>query len=1459
MESFLQKNGYLRDAQTGVWAEPGFAGIAYSDGDGVEQRLAEVVAQADDLSVLSDELKPHMVDWPSLYHLSSSRSNLMRPFAHRLAGADVLEIGAGCGAITRYLGESGARVLALEGSLRRAAIARSRTRDLPQVDVLAQRFDQFQCDSQFDVVTLIGVLEYANQFVPGPTPALTMLQRARAALRQGGVLLLAIENQLGLKYWAGAAEDHLGIPMYGLEGRYRADQPQTYGRRALQALLAAAGFARSEVLSPLPDYKLPASIIAPAGFASPDFDAAALAWQSVRRDPQLPPNPLFAPELVWPVVMENGLGTDLANSFLVIAGEDVPLLDRTVLALHYTTGRASAFCKETLFRQSPHEGVQVHCALLDATAPRASAGRLVFRLAAQSPYVRGVPMSRQLMQLVMRDGWSIDSLSDFLKHYVAVVTQLAGVEPSLLLPASLPGKCFDLLPQNIVCDAEGRHHAIDMEWQLVEDIPIGWLLFRVLLLLVHGVTRFGDCATPFERTRYGLFETALRGAGLQVDAESIATFAEMERAVQVEVTGQSPELLAGWCSDAPVSIGPPSGRPPALAAEVQQSEQRDLQVVAPDDLQGQGCAQLHGRNQDVAGLQQSLEEMRVNHAQVVDEYSRQAAGLHETLHDIQASAQLAMQARDQQIAFLRTSLQTVQSSWSWKLTGPLRRAAAWISGVDGSGQPHPANAETPNTGARVRPLSGVARLAASWRRLSREWAALAKAFRGTFAFHGSARVIAGVAIRVLRTEGWRGLHQRTRIFWRDMTARRGRPRPFSEDDTLRLYGAVPPKRVDFQPKVSIVVPNYNHESYLDRRLASIYEQTYRNIEVILLDDCSSDNSLEVMERYRAKYPDITRLERNERNSGGAFHQWKKGIALAQGDLLWIAESDDYCDPHFLEELIPFFENPGVALAFCRSDFVDAEASNKVWTSEEYLSDLGLRLWTSPFIRSAHSLVNHGWGVKNMLANASSALMRHPGGLAILDDPAWTSLRLCGDWIFYLHVIRGGLVGYTPATTNYYRQHGTGTSVATQKTDTYYREFAIVAKTLLETYRLKDDVLARQREALLQHWRMMQGEGADARFEALYDIDAIRQLAQPRKQNVLMAGFAFSVGGGETFPIFLANQLRLHGWGVTYFNCRVEETVTDVRAMLDRHIPLIEIDEMQQIDLVCQDMGIEVVHSHHAWVDLTLASCIHTEPRPRQIITMHGMYEMIEADRMVGVLRLMEQRVDAIVYTAEKNTAPFSADFQARKRFKRINNALGPVPICPVSREELGIEAGDFVLCLISRALPEKGWQEAVDAVELAAKSGQRQIHLLLIGEGVEYDRLAGPRATPNIHFLGFRKNLRDYLAISDMGFLPTRFPGESFPLVLIDSLLSGKPVLASNKGEIAALVESPNGPAGWIFDLDQGAIPVPMLAQIIRKIADDHALYSTMLARVPSAAEKFDMARMAEQYESVYESVLRPH
>src|ERR1700738_3854186 len=118
------------------------------------------------------------------------------------------------------------------------------------------------------------------------------------------------------------------------------------------------------------------------------------------------------------------------------------------------------------------------------------------------------------------------------------------------------------------------------------------------------------------------------------------------------------------------------------------------------------------------------------------------------------------------------------------------------------------------------------------------------------------------------------------------------------------------------PRVSVVIPNYNHARYLRQRVDSVLQQSYQDFEVILMDDCSTDDSRIVISEY-ANDPRI-RISLNEKNSGSAFKQWNKGVGLARGEYVWIAESDDYADPHLLETLVSRLEaEPRAVFCSCR--------------------------------------------------------------------------------------------------------------------------------------------------------------------------------------------------------------------------------------------------------------------------------------------------------------------------------------------------------------------------------------------------------------------------------------------------------------------------------------------------------------------------------------------------------------
>ncbi len=663
------------------------------------------------------------------------------------------------------------------------------------------------------------------------------------------------------------------------------------------------------------------------------------------------------------------------------------------------------------------------------------------------------------------------------------------------------------------------------------------------------------------------------------------------------------------------------------------------------------------------------------------------------------------------------------------------------------------------------------------------------------------------------------------------------------------------KEINFSPLVTIIVPNYNHEIYLRERLESIYNQSYRNFEVLLLDDSSTDQSRDILNEYKNRYSDNTITLFNEKNSGGVFHQWKKGLELARGELIWIAESDDACTENFLDELVQLFQNSGVRLAFSRTDFIRGDTAEKVWTSEEYWGEVGFGLDSDQAIMSAHELVEKVWAARNICANVSSAVFRNPGKIDILDEKVWRDLRICGDWVLYFHLIRGGLVGYTGRATNYYRMHGGNTSTSLHNSDVFFKEHEIVAKYAVKLFSVGDAAIRHHQDVLYRHWVMKRGEEARADFDKLFDVADILSFSAGRKPNIAMAIFALVTGGGETFPILLANELHRRGFAVSILNFAVEEENTGIRSLIDPAIAVIEPKNSLDTGIILERLGVELVHTHHAWVDAVVASAVKDIPHIRHVVTTHGLYEMIDRDTLHNIQNDL-MRVDSFVYIADKNLKGFPSSLTQTKPFTKITNTVHIGSLTTVDRSKFGIEQEDFVVCLASRAVPEKGWQEAIDAVIIANTTSSRKIHLLLVGDGPELVRLQSEVLPDFIHLLGFQKNVRGYFAVSDIGLLTSRFKGESCPLVLIECLSVGRPMIATDVGEVTKMLEFGGKLAGFAVPLIDWMVDIKSIARGIVQLCEDKILYEELRKLSSDAFLKFDPDVVIGQYIDLYKQTL---
>ena len=524
---------------SGVWAATD-ADFNYSDGDEVENRILRQIQEAEDVSRASDELQQYMVDWPSEYHFTPLRSNLLSSF-HLQKFATILEVGSGCGAISRGLGEQcpDSEIIALEGSMRRAEITRARCRDLTNVTVCRDSFADFEHPTPFDLITMIGVLEYSPAFFAGDSPVKAALGHARQLLHDNGVLVVAVENQLGLKYFNGCGEDHNGLPFFGIENRYEPGTFRTFGKKELQKQLQDAGFGRVEFVYPFPDYKLPRLLLREEAFSCESFAAADLIGQYPSRDYSRDNGTLFDEASVWASLAENGMVQDLANSFLVFAfSDDRDLTDITDpwIGKAYSCPRKKRYLVETVFYETG-SGLPVDKKLsypAAANIPQ-GIGKSITHHPEKAAYIEGSPYADALAAASGDE--MLESFIRYLNPWVEwLFTHGLPAAQDADKAAMLPGTLYDCIPANFIVDDGHKLHLIDQEWEHADPLEPGFLLFRgIYSELSRNISFFEESDLFDGRTAGDIITEIFTRFDLVIDEAILQSYIEKEVDVQLQL------------------------------------------------------------------------------------------------------------------------------------------------------------------------------------------------------------------------------------------------------------------------------------------------------------------------------------------------------------------------------------------------------------------------------------------------------------------------------------------------------------------------------------------------------------------------------------------------------------------------------------------------------------------------------------------------------------------------------------------------------------------------------------------------------------------------------------------------------------------------------------------------------------------------------------------------------------
>ena len=272
-------------------------------------------------------------------------------------------------------------------------------------------------------------------------------------------------------------------------------------------------------------------------------------------------------------------------------------------------------------------------------------------------------------------------------------------------------------------------------------------------------------------------------------------------------------------------------------------------------------------------------------------------------------------------------------------------------------------------------------------------------------------------------------------------------------DILRVFG--------FKcPRISVVVVNFNYGHYLIERLESILSQTIGIYEIILVDDASDDDSLQVLEQWMLKRKVNVTVIRNEQNSGSVFEQWKKGIEAVSGDYVWIAEADDLSDPDFLETVLTaFLVDPAIVLSYCESRQMDGNGSFYADNYDFYLQHTSDRLWASDRVADGISEITEPLAVLNSIPNVSAVLFNRNALIKTLQrfSEEIVTYKIAADYAFYVRLLLFGKLAYSRKNANIHRRHPDSIIARCHRKE-LYKEVVSVQQWVLERFSVDPSVI-----------------------------------------------------------------------------------------------------------------------------------------------------------------------------------------------------------------------------------------------------------------------------------------------------------------------------------------------------------------------------------------------------------------
>ncbi len=522
----------------------------YTDGS-IEDELLTIAMnhKEEELNRVIAEKK----SWPVMYHFSHIRQNILEwlPITKE---HKVLEIGSGCGAITGALARKAGSVRCIELSKKRSYINAYRNREFDNIRIDVGNFQDIEkdLDETFDYITLIGVFEYARGYIGGNNPYVEMLQKIARHLNPGGKIVLAIENRIGLKYWAGCSEDHAGQYFEGLEGYHNFQGAKTFSKKELNEVIKAAGGLTAEYYYPYPDYKFPMTIYSDQRLpAKGELNQNICNFDRERLQ-------VFDETKVFDTLLTSDLFPEFSNSFLLLLGQEQIQSGKEIIYVKYSNERAKQFAIRTdiLSCRNQKRRVRKSACYKDGEAHIKALADYESKLTEQwaetqlcmnkskreensisFEFVEGETLEEQMDTLLAqnREAEAKEMFLTFLKFLknsgerttFRMTEDFLKIFGEQRLPNDLKALAvtdIDLVPGNLF--VRDGWQVIDYEWTFLFPIPVNFVIYRAIHYYV-GTSDLRKCAADWKLL-----------SAMEISPEEELIYQEMEHHFQEYIRGE---------------------------------------------------------------------------------------------------------------------------------------------------------------------------------------------------------------------------------------------------------------------------------------------------------------------------------------------------------------------------------------------------------------------------------------------------------------------------------------------------------------------------------------------------------------------------------------------------------------------------------------------------------------------------------------------------------------------------------------------------------------------------------------------------------------------------------------------------------------------------------------------------------------------------------------------------------